>query len=51
MTIRGDIMLVTDKVGSTVQLLEIAQDTGMLSGDPNKVYSTPTNPTFVDFMD
>ena len=50
MAIRDTMMVVTDEHGDTVQLLEIDPTTGMLSGNPNNVYKTPTRPSFVDFM-
>ena len=50
MAIRDNIMVVIDKFGPTVQLLEI-DATGMISGNPDNVYPTPASPSFVDFLD
>jgi len=51
MAIRDNMMAVIDKNGPTVQLLEIDTITGMISGNPDNVYTTPVSPSFVDFMD
>jgi len=51
MAIRDNMMVVIDKNGPTVQLLEIDTTTGMISGNPDNVYPTPDSPSFVDFMD
>ena len=51
MAIRDNLMAVIDKKGASLQLLEIDPNTGMLSGNPDNIYSTPPNPAFVDFWD
>ena len=49
MAIRDNLMAVIDQHGDSLQLLEINPATGILSGNPDKIYSTPPGPTFVDF--
>ena len=49
MAIRDNLMAVIDQKGASLQLLEIDSATGMLSGSPDNVYSTPPGPAFVDF--
>ena len=51
MAIRDNMMVVIDKFGPTVQLLEIDTTTGLISGNPDNVYPTPASPSFVDFLD
>jgi len=51
MAIRDNMMVVVDKFGPTIQLLEVDTTTGMISGNPDNVYPTPDSPSFVDFMD
>ena len=51
MAIRDNMMAVIDKNGPTVQLLDIDTTTGIISGNPDNVYTTPVSPSFVDFMD
>ena len=49
MAIRDNLMAVIDQKGNSLQLLEIDQATGMLSGRPYNIYPTPPEPAFVDF--
>ena len=49
MAIRDSMMVVIDQYGDSVQTLTIDQETGKLQG--GGMYSTPSQPSFVDFMD
>ena len=49
MAIRETMMVVIDQYGDSVQVLTIDQDTGKLQG--GDLYTTPSQPSFVDFME
>ena len=49
MAIRDNLMVVIDQYGDSVQVLTIDQETGKLKG--GDLYTTPSQPSFVDFMD
>jgi len=49
MAIRDNLMVVIDQFGDSVQVLTIDQETGKLEG--GQLYPTPSQPSFVDFMD
>jgi len=49
MAIRDSMMVVIDQYGDSVQTLTIDQETGKLQG--GAMYSTPSQPSFVDFLD
>eukprot|EP00092_Neocalanus_flemingeri_P020780 GFUD01022516.1.p1 GENE.GFUD01022516.1~~GFUD01022516.1.p1 ORF type:complete len:373 (-),score=120.39 GFUD01022516.1:504-1622(-) len=45
--VQGDLMVVADQKGASVQVLHIDQVTGLLT--TGEIYETPENPTFVGF--
>eukprot|EP00092_Neocalanus_flemingeri_P008116 GFUD01008756.1.p1 GENE.GFUD01008756.1~~GFUD01008756.1.p1 ORF type:complete len:351 (+),score=110.46 GFUD01008756.1:40-1092(+) len=49
MAIRDNLMVVIDQFGDSVQVLTIDQETGKLQG--GDLYTTPSQPSFVDFME
>ena len=50
MAIRANMMVVTDQHGDSLEVVHVDNVTGMLS-QTGKIYSTPSQPSFVDFMD
>ena len=46
---QGNLMVVIDQYGDSVQIVEIDLKTGRLY--PGPVYETPSQPAFVDFME
>ena len=50
MAIRDNMMVVTDQHGDSLEVVHVDNVTGMLS-QTGKIYSTPSQPSFVDFMD
>jgi len=49
MAIKDNMMLVADQYGDSVQVVMIDQESGKLTG--GDLYPTPSQPSFVDFMD
>jgi len=52
MAIRDNLLVVIDQYGDSLEALTIDQATGLLMApEGNNMYTTPSQPSFVDFMD
>ena len=52
MAIRDNLLVVIDQYGDSLEALTIDQETGkVLAPEGNNMYATPSQPSFVDFMD